>query len=106
MASTFLIPASDIFTMSLFCVFIYFSCEQLIKSNKEIKSKIYNIVPEKAITSLQNVVIYELNERNGTITRLGHSLGLPSNEHYLNDLLGETNMLFSNLMEIEDLCEE
>ena len=39
LVSTFLIPASDIFTMSLFCVFIYFSCEQLIKSNKEIKSK-------------------------------------------------------------------
>ena len=32
--------------------------------------------------------------------------GLPSNEHYLNNLLGETNILFSKLMEIEDLCEE
>ena len=83
-----------------------FEIEKKAKKNKEIKSKIYNIVPEKAITPLQNVVIYELNERNGTITRLGHSLGLPSNEHYLNNLLGETNMLFSNLMEIEDLCEE
>ena len=39
LASTFLIPASDMFTMSLFSFFIYCSCEQLIKSNKEIKSK-------------------------------------------------------------------
>lgn len=83
-----------------------YEIERKAKKNKEIKSKIYDIVPEKAITPLQNVVIYELNEKNGTITKLGHSLGLPSNEHYLNNLLGETNMLFSNLMEIEDLCEE
>jgi hypothetical protein len=39
LASTFLIPASDMFTMTLFSFFIYCSCEQLIKSNKEIKSK-------------------------------------------------------------------
>ncbi len=39
LASTFLIPASDMFTMSLFSFFTYCSCEQLIKSNKEIKTK-------------------------------------------------------------------
>lgn len=37
--SKLLIPFSDIFTMTLFCFFIYCSCEQLIKSNKEIKTK-------------------------------------------------------------------
>lgn len=83
-----------------------FEIERKAKKNKEIKSRIYDIVPEKAITPLQKVVIYELNESDGTITKLGQSFGLPSNEHYLNNLLGETNILFSKLMEIEDLCEE
>lgn len=80
--------------------------EQKAKANKDVKSKIYEIVPEKATTPLESVTIYELNEENGTITKLEHSSGLPSNEHYLNNLLGETNILFSKLMEIEDLCEE
>lgn len=83
-----------------------FEIERKAKKNKEIKSRIYDIVPEKAITPLQKVVIYELNESVGTITKLGQSFGLPSNEHYLNNLLGEANILFSKLMEIEDLCEE
>lgn len=80
--------------------------ERKAKANKDVKSKIYEIVPEKATTPLESVTIYELNEVDGTITKLAHSSGLPSNEHYLNNLLGETNILFSKLMEIEDLCEE
>lgn len=80
--------------------------ERKAKVNKDVKSKIYEIVPENAITHLKSVTIYELNEVDGTITKLKQSSGLPSNEHYLNNLLGETNILFSKLMEIEDLCEE
>ena len=80
--------------------------ERKAKANKDVKSKIYEIVPENAITHLKSVTIYELNEVDGTITKLKQSSGLPSNEHYLNNLLGETNILFSKLMEIEDLCEE
>ena len=45
LASTLLIPGSDIFTMTLFCFFIYCSCEQLIKSNKEIKTKKKIFIP-------------------------------------------------------------
>lgn len=80
--------------------------ERKAKANKDVKSKIYEIVPEKATTPLNSVTIYELNEVDGTITKLEQSTGLPSNEHYLNNILGETNILFSKLMEIEDLCEE
>lgn len=80
--------------------------EQKAGKNQEVKLKIYEIVPEKAIMPLQQVSIYELNETNGTVTKLGQISGLPSNDNYLNNLLGETNMLFSKLMEVEDLCEE
>ena len=44
-ASTLLIPFSDIFTMMLFCFFMYCSCEQLIKSNKDIKNKKKLFIP-------------------------------------------------------------
>lgn len=80
--------------------------ERKAKVNKDVKSKIYEIVPEKALTLLKYVTIYELNEVDGVITKLEQVSGLLSNEHYLNNLLGETNILFSKLMEIEDLCEE
>ena len=63
------------------------------------------IVPEKASTPLQDVAIYELDENTGTISKLKESFGLPSNENYLNDELGESNVLFSELLEIEDLCQ-
>jgi len=77
------------------------------KTNKDefVASKLYKIVPKKAITPMQNVAIYELDEKTGSISMLEQSYGLPSNENYLNNLLGETNMLFSELMEIEDLCD-
>lgn len=74
--------------------------------DKDVKSKLYEIVPEKAVTTLQQVAIYELDENTGTISRLKQSFGLPSNENYLNNQLGEANVLFSKLMEIEDLCGE
>ena len=48
LASTLLIPLSDIFTMMLFCFFMYCSCEQLIKSNKNIKNKKKLFIPISA----------------------------------------------------------
>ena len=75
-------------------------------NNQDIKSKIYEIVPQKALIPLPSVAIYELDEQTGNISRLENTMGLPSNENYLNNKLGETNMLFSKLMEIEDLCRE
>lgn len=73
--------------------------------NAEILSKIYNIVPEKAITPMKDVVIYELND-DGTISELPQSYGLPSDDNFLNNELGEVNSLFSKLMEIDNLCQQ
>lgn len=73
--------------------------------NAEILSKIYDIVPEKAITPMKDVVIYELND-DGTISELPQSYGLPSDDNFLNNELGEVNSLFSKLMEIDNLCQQ
>ena len=75
------------------------------KGDAEILSKIYEIVPEKAITPMKDVVVYELND-DGTISELPQSYGLPSNDNFLNNELGKANSLFSELMEIENLCQE
>ena len=79
--------------------------EKEASNNASAKSKIYEIVPERAITPLQNVTIYELDQTDGTISQIKQSFGLPSNDNYLNNQLGEANLLFSKLMEIEDICE-
>ena len=71
--------------------------------NAEIENRINEIVPLKSLIPLKDVVIYEVNN-NGTISELPQLYGLPSNENFLNNELGEANSLFSELMEIEDLC--
>lgn len=75
------------------------------KGNAEILSKLYEVVPEKAITPMKDVVVYELND-DGTISELPQSYGLPSNDNFLNNELGKANSLFSELMEIDNLCQE
>ena len=52
LVSMLLIPFSDIFTFSLFCFFMYCSCEQLIKSNKEIKTKIKIFIPISLVIAI------------------------------------------------------
>lgn len=64
-------------------------------------SKIAEIVPLQSTLAPDNLVIYELNEDEGSIEKLEDYKGLPSDENYLNDRLAETNELFTKLQEIE-----
>ena len=68
--SCLLIPLSDMFTMTLFCFFVYCSCEQLIKSNKNIKHKKKIYIPICAgIALIYGVVIFivfKTKEKNET----------------------------------------
>ena len=63
--------------------------------------KVAAIVPIASTVNPDDLVIYQLNEATGTISPLGSYKGLPSDENYLNDSLGETNELFAQLLEIE-----
>ena len=57
--SCLLIPLSDMFTMTLFCFFVYCSCEQLIKSNKNIKKwKLIYIAICAGIALIYGVIIF------------------------------------------------
>ena len=70
LASTLLIPLSDIFTMMLFCFFMYCSCEQLIKSNKNIKNKKKLFIPISAglglIYGVILLIVFHTQEQDNT----------------------------------------
>ncbi len=69
-----------------------------------LKNKLNNIVPLNSTINPNDVVIYEL-EDTGQINILGNYNGLPSDENKLNENLGYTNDLFSQLLDIEELCQ-
>ncbi|MBK8566645.1 MAG: ATP-binding protein [Saprospiraceae bacterium] len=78
--------------------------QQSSNNKDELKSKLSEIVPIQSIVNSDDLVIYELNEADGTIIKLDDYRGLPSDENYLNQRLAEGNELFAQLLEIEDLC--
>ena len=69
--------------------------------------KLNEIISDKSLISSDNVVVYQLNEKDGSIKKLSASEGIPSDRNYLNDSLREGNHLFDSLLEIEEtLCYE
>jgi len=48
-----------------------------------------------------DLVIYELDEHNGSIKKLADYKGLPSDENKLNFNLEDSNELFAQLLEIQ-----
>jgi hypothetical protein len=75
--------------------------EYLRALQKNEDDKIKTIVPIESAIDPDDLVIYELNENNGTIIRLKDYKGLPSDDNYLNDSLGDSNEQFAQLQEIE-----
>jgi len=73
-------------------------------NNKELRDKLSEIVSLDALLKSDDLVIYQLDEKKGSVELLGNYKGLPSDENYLNENLAHTNELFSKLLDIEDLC--
>jgi predicted ATPase len=63
-------------------------------------SHINEIVPMSSTVKADELVIYELNEHKGSITKLPDYNGLPSDENKLNYNLEDSNELFAQLLEI------
>lgn len=71
-------------------------------ANKDVLlPKLYSLVPKESLISASNVIIYQLDEKDGSITKLKAIDGIPSDRNYLNDTLVESNLLFDSLLEIE-----
>jgi predicted ATPase len=67
-------------------------------SDREELNKIY---PVDSAICPDDIAIYELDETNGTVTRLENYNGLPSDENYLNQSLEDSNDIFADLLDIQ-----
>ena len=76
---------------------------QIKKSERKLLMlpKLYKLIPEKVLLSDDSVIVFQLNEKDGTIKKLDSVEGIPSDKNYLNDMLAEGNHLFDSLLEIE-----
>ncbi|HOG57305.1 MAG TPA: AAA family ATPase [Bacteroidales bacterium] len=63
--------------------------------------KLYSLIPKDSLISANNAVVYQLDEKDGSIKKLETIAGIPSDKNYLNDTLVKSNMLFDSLLEIE-----
>ncbi|MCP9750205.1 ATP-binding protein [Ferruginibacter sp. HRS2-29] len=68
----------------------------------ELIANLNKIVPTKSCISSEDAIVYELSE-DGKIVKLNNYEGIPSDENYLNQSLAETNQLFDDILEIEEL---
>jgi predicted ATPase len=64
--------------------------------------RLNKIVPVASLISADDVVIYQLDERDGSIKKLPVFEGIPSDKNYLNSSLHEGNQLFDSLLELEE----
>ena len=63
--------------------------------------KLYSLIPKESLISASNVVVYQLDEKDGSVKKLETIDGIPSDKNYLNETLLESNLLFDSLLEIE-----
>lgn len=76
--------------------------EKKFQINDPEYSQTNEIVPFSSTVKANELVIYELDERNGSIKKLGNYDGIPSDNNYLNQSLAESNRLFDLLLKIEE----
>ena len=74
-------------------------------TNDKLKSKLNEVVPLSSTLDGNNLVVYQLNEIEGTIDKLGNYKGLPSDKNKLNFGLIDANDDFSKLLDLDDLCQ-
>jgi predicted ATPase len=77
---------------------------QSVSGSEGLVEQLNNIVPIKSLIHPDDLVIYQLDD-NGNITKLDNYKELPSDENYLNDGLELTNILFSQLLDLEEICQ-
>ena len=59
------------------------------------------IVPISSAISADDLSIYQLNEKEGSVELLDSYEGIPSDENFLNNEIGRTNELFADLLDLQ-----
>ena len=70
--------------------------------NEDQLDKVNKIVPLNSIIKSEDLVIYELDEKQGLIKKLDNYEGIPSDANYLNLSIREGNQLYDALLDIEE----
>lgn len=71
------------------------------RNAEDLLLRLYKNIPTNSMVPADNVVIFQLDEKSGSITKLSTYEGILSDKNYLNDMLREGNQLFDSLLEIE-----
>jgi ABC-type lipoprotein export system ATPase subunit len=72
------------------------------KGKNNLLANLFSIVKEQAQIDSNEVLIYELNEVTGTISKLPNPYGIPSDKNYLNQSIKKGNEIFDSLLELEE----
>ena len=67
----------------------------------EKKEQLNAIVPISSAINADDLVIYQLNEKEGSVELLDNYEGIPSDENFLNNEMGHTNELFADLLDLQ-----
>lgn len=80
----------------------YLKKQIIKKGNQDLLNKLYRIVQESSQVNSEDVLVYELDEINGTISSLPNLYGIPSDKNYLNQFIRKGNEIFDSLLELEE----
>jgi predicted ATPase len=77
---------------------------RIMQSEKKeaLKEELASIVPLEALTAIDDVSIFQLDETTGSIEKLASPYGIPSDDNLLNKILGQGNIDFNALLDIEE----
>jgi predicted ATPase len=71
-------------------------------NSQKLLSRLFEIANQGALANANDVIIYQMDEIDGSIRKLSSEYNIPSDKNFLNDLLDEGNRLFDKLLEIEE----
>ncbi|MCF8309626.1 MAG: AAA family ATPase, partial [Bacteroidales bacterium] len=75
-----------------------------LSEDDKLNNELNEIYPLESSINPDNIAVYELDEKDGTIKKLEDYKGLPSDENYLNNKLEDVNDTYVKLLEFEDKC--
>lgn len=71
-------------------------------NSDELRNRLNSIVPLNSTVNPKDLAIYELDETDGSIKKLGNFEGIPSDKNFLNKFLRKGNQRYDSLLEIEE----
>ncbi len=76
-----------------------------LNNNSSLIKKLNTIISSDSTLPFSDFVLYQLEEKNGTIIKLPNTEGIPSSKNFLNQSLHHGNDMFDKLLEIEQELE-